>query len=102
MIFLARCLNRDLKKLLLAQIKAEISGRTDFICPVCGGRAVWNRETVGSGCAASATGAGCICRAWKGEKHEGYVCVRPFAGAVSGKCVRDCDCGDFEREPDGR
>lgn len=47
MIFLARCLNRDLKKLLLAQIKAEISGRTDFICPVCGGRAVWNRENHG-------------------------------------------------------
>lgn len=47
MIFLARCLNRDLKKLLLAQIKAEISGRTDFICPVCGGRAVWNRENRG-------------------------------------------------------
>ena len=47
MNFLARCLNRDLKKLLLAQTKAELSGRTDFICPVCGGRAVWNRQNRG-------------------------------------------------------
>ena len=47
MNFITRCVNRDLKKLLLAQMKAEIAGEMEFRCPVCGGRAVWNRENQG-------------------------------------------------------
>ena len=44
---LVRCVNRDLKKLMIAQVKAEILGESEFRCPVCGGRAVWNRENSG-------------------------------------------------------
>lgn len=41
------CVTMLLQKLNLERMKAEILGNREFTCPVCGGRAVWNRENRG-------------------------------------------------------
>ena len=47
MNFITQCVNRDLKKLMMEQRRAEIAGEMEFLCPVCSGKAVWSRDNSG-------------------------------------------------------